>query len=292
MPSTKRTPHLLLSLLVLLGACSSPTPPAQPVQAEQLSAELALPQPLRAELFARIAVLGASGSAGFGLEIETGTPARLADFLDQALLVPHELVADGATELFFLDPEGYGSRTVVEALGSRPSLVVAPDFLFWFFYGRGPTAEARRARLEIGLTLLSAFECPLVVGDIPDMREAAGGMIPFASMPPADSFAGANARIRAWAAERENVTVVPLVAMNEALASGQAYTIGDLVWDPSVLGDLLQADHLHPNLAGTALMTLEILEHLAADHDATLVGVARSNPEELVDAVDDLVSAR
>lgn len=290
-------------LFLGLAACASTAqlapsdpalePPLEPaLEAQVLPDVPEPPAPLSAELFARVAVLGASSAAGFNLQLETGTPTRLADFLDQALLVPHEVVFDGATELFFLDPEGIGESSVREALAARPSLVVAPDFLFWFFYGDGRTTAARRARLEHGLSLLDAFDCPLVIGDLPYMHEAAGGMIPHIAMPMGDSFDAANARLRAWAAEREEVTVLPFVTMNQTLKSGLAYRVGDFVWDPAELGGLLQADHLHPNLAGTALMTLEILSHLAESRGAILAGVALEDPEELVDAVDDLVSSR
>jgi hypothetical protein len=281
-----RLSALVLLSLVGLGSCSSPEPPPAPTVQE------AAPPALDSALFERIAIIGASSSAGFNLQLETGIPTRLADFLDQALLVPHEVVYDGATELLFLAPEKMGGKMVEDALGANPTLLVAPDFLFWFFYGSGSNTEARRARLEGGLALLESFDCPVVIGDLPYMKEAAGGMIPYASMPAGDSFAGANERIRAWAAEHDNVAITPFVELNQRLKSGEPYTIGAFTWDPAELGSLLQDDHLHPNMAGTAMLTLEVLGSLATLEGATLDGVAERDPEELTDRVDDLISSR
>lgn len=281
----------LLALVVSLGCGCASQAPTDELDAASPTHPLEAPG-LAPETFERIAIIGASSAAGFNLQLETGVPTRLADYVDEALTPGHRLVYDGATELLFMDPEGMGSKMVTEALATDPTLLIAPDFLFWFFYGRGPTTEARRQRLEVGLALLEPFKCPIVIGDLPYMKDAAGGMIPYSSMPAADSFDAANARIREWAGRRGNVAIAPLVALNRTLQSGEPYVMGDFTWDPDELGGLLQADHLHPNLAGTAILCLEVLKSLAEAHGQALTDIAELNPEDLVDEVDDRVSSR
>lgn len=290
---------LSLVALALSLACGCSSPPMAPADSGGGEAPLAAPpvrpeesQGLAPETFKRIAIIGASSAAGFNLQFETGVPTRLADYVDEALKGPHRIAYDGATELLFLDPEGLGAKMATEALAAEPTLLIAPDFLFWFFYGSGSTTEARRARLEAGLALLEPFNCPIVIGDLPYMQEAAGGMIPYSSMPAADSFDAANARIREWAKQKGDVAIAPFVAVNRSLHSGAPYVLGDFTWDPAELGSLLQADHLHPNLAGTAILCLEVLKSLAESHGQVLADIAEVNPEDLVDEVDDRVSSR
>ena len=253
------------------------------------------PSPLDAALFQRYVILGSSASAGFNIRLDTGVPTRLADYFEAGLLIDSGLASDGSTEFTFLDPEGFAGKAVREALATDPTLVVGVDFLFWFFYGPGGpgnTLAFRRERLEAGIALLDKFSCPVLVGDLPNMAGAAGGMIPFGSMPPADSFTAANARIREWAAGKENVIVVPLAEFNEIIGKGESFQVGEFTWDPAVMGDLVQADRLHPNLAGCAVMALQIMHSLASSKGATLDGVIITNPEDLADAVDDLVTSR
>ena len=79
-----------------------------------------------ARLFDRVAVLGASVSAGLAAppvaaSIKAGLPADAA-------------VLDVASVLFFQDPFANGRAQVDAALAHRPTVVVALDFLFWFAY--------------------------------------------------------------------------------------------------------------------------------------------------------------
>ena len=116
----------LLFLLALVPACAGgasvePTPHLSNEAHEAPAA----PVPLDAALFERVAIVGASMSAGFNLQLEVGVDTRLADFLAEALQVDHELVADGATELLFLDTATMGEAMVAEALAAAVGLAVA-----------------------------------------------------------------------------------------------------------------------------------------------------------------------
>jgi hypothetical protein len=305
----KMPKHLLALSLYLLTSCSATdhqnpaapqvvaplaTPVASPME-DPVEVPEAAQKPLDAGLFERFAILGSSASAGFNIILDTGVPTRLADYFEAGLLVEHELVSDGANVMTFLAPERIAGAAVAAALAENPSLVIGVDFLFWFFYGSGGpgnTLEFRRQRLEDGIALLDQFTCPVLVGDLPNMAGAAGGMIPLASMPPADSFADANGRIREWAASKSNVVVVPLAEFNETVGKGEPFQIGDFTWDPVVSGELLQMDQLHPNLAGCAVLALQTMLSLADSRGATLEGIIMVNPEDLADAVDDLVTSR
>ncbi|MFT6042314.1 MAG: lysophospholipase L1-like esterase [Planctomycetota bacterium] len=298
MPAFRR--FLALALFPLLTAsCGVSTQPVDAqvpvVQPIEPAAVPEVPAQLDAMLFRRLVILGSSASDGFNLQLETGAPTRLADYFEAGLLVDHQLAYDGATSATFMNPEKIAGRAVDLALEADPSLLVAVDFLFWFYYGSGGvgnTVEFRRQRLEVGMAMLDRFDCPILVGDLPNMSGAAGGMIPMASMPPADSFASANERVRAWASAKTNVTIVPLASFNESAATGLPFQVGGVTWDPALAGGLLQFDKLHPNLAGTAILALQSLLSLAETFGASLEGIMMTDPEQLVDAVDDLIAAR
>jgi len=193
--------------------------------------------------------------------------------------------------MMFLNAEAIGGVQVQRALEVDPTLVVGVDFLFWYFYGDGKTTAGRLARLEGGLAELERFDCKVVVGDLPYMVKAAGGMIPWPMMPDAEGFAPANARIIEWAAARDNVVLVSLAEVHGQLDAGEAYARGTFTWDPDTDGRLLQLDELHPNMPGTGALAIEILAALAAHENATLESVARGTLEELVAEVDAVLNA-
>ena len=113
---------------------------------------------------ARVVVLGASLSSGFGL------PRGLDAALDASLEAEHEPVRAAASEMFFLNPLSSGPQLLERALEAEPTLVVALDYLFWFGYGTidaqgGPleSEEERAALLEKGLASLDELELPSFV---------------------------------------------------------------------------------------------------------------------------------
>ena len=291
---------LPIPLALLPLACAGPAgPPAQvpatiPEAPEAPAEELPppAPVPLDAALFERVVIVGASMSAGFNLQLETGVDTRLADALGEALLVEHNLVHDGATSMLFLDTEPMAAEMIAAARAAEPTLVLAVDFPFWFLYGPARSVEDRLARLDRGLELLASLDAPVLVGDVPFMEGAAGGMIPHASMPPAEAFTPANGRIAAWADEDEDRVLVGLSAFNRTLRDGGAFEVAGHTWDPAMDGPLLQADELHPNLAGTAVLVVQTLARLAEERGELLDGVVLTDPLDLADAVDDRMAER
>lgn len=197
----------------------------------------------------RVVVMGASMSAGFGLERD------FAAALEASLRAPHEPVLALGDFLFFTSPQSVGARQVEAALEAEPTLVVGIDFLFWFGYGaldvRGGPIEQESERLELleqGLDMLEEFECPLVLGDFPDMSAAVGKMISPAQMPEKATLPLLSKRVREWAEKRGNTLVLPLAELVGKLSSKEEVKIGRHSFPAGTR--LLQGDQLHPTLEG------------------------------------------
>jgi len=231
----------------------------------------------------RVVVIGASLSAGYGLR---NTP--LSATLEASIRTEHAPVQSLADEHFFLTPRASGARQVEGALDAQPTLVVAIDFLFWFGYGAldadgAPvTSEDQRlALLEHGLECLEELDCPLVLGDFPDMSRAVGKMLAENQMPAQETLARLSSRVREWAAKREAPTIVlPLAELVRSLGSEEAIRIGRHAWPAGTR--LLQLDDLHPTLEGLTGVAQLVLDELvrrelasASQVDFTLEAVLR-----------------
>jgi hypothetical protein len=216
----------------------------------------------------RVAVLGASVSAGFNLEPELDAQIDLSDVLASAMLKGRQPVACAADILLFTDPLGRGPGLIAEVQAARPTSVLAIDFPFWFGYGAIPTEEQRLARFERGLEMLGLLSCPLVVGDLPDVSLAlegegplGGPMLVPAQIPAPETLQRLNARLREWAAQRGDVVVVPLAAYLEKVHRGTAIQLSG---NPMPVEDsvhrLLQADLLHPTVEGSIAVLVLALD--------------------------------
>lgn len=243
----------LTSLLVLPR-----TVPAQETPKAVAAAESALARPV---------VIGASVSDGFCIDEPMGGPHtrhyRFARYLDAALTGPHGEIRTHANALFFVGPATVGESMVAKALEDKPTVVVAVDFLFWFCYGR-LEEDARLPMLDAGLELLEKFECPIVVGDIPDATAAAGGILAHEQVPQPETIAAANRRIQAWAAGRKNVSLVPLAEFMKNCQANAALKVRDREWPAGESRKLLQRDRLHPARHGCAALALAVCDRLTA----------------------------
>jgi len=214
----------------------------------------------------RIVMVGASVSAGFTESEPLGGPStrqfRLSRYVDAALLVPHEPVQNLANTFFFITPELMGRQQIDQALKAKPTLVLGVDFLFWFCYGEGATDEERLQRFEMGLKMLEAVKCPLVLGDIPDASAAVNGMLRPDQIPTTNAMAAANQRLSKWAATRPNVAILRLSQFMRTVQANQALTIHAYNLPEGKTRILLQADKLHPSLPGCALVALATLDVL------------------------------
>jgi hypothetical protein len=191
--------------------------------------------------FRRIAVVGASVSAGFG-----GTP--LADALTAA--VPGATITGAANVFMFRDAVADGATQIDDALRANPDLVVGIDFLFWHDYN-GVDRDDRLARQERGLADLDrarAAGAAVIVGDVPRIVTAAELMIPKSAIPPADDLAALNARLREWASTRPDVLIVPFAELAGPLAAGADVEVAP--GETLSARALMTPDGLHPNALG------------------------------------------
>jgi hypothetical protein len=210
----------------------------------------------------RIAIVGASVSAGFG-----GAP--FGEAFAQA--APGSAVESEANLMMFRDPLDETKSQLARAIAFRPTVIVALDFLFWDCYGSPDPAWRERA-LDAGLTELERARVGgawIVVGDVPRITTAAEWMLPHELVPDAATLATLNGRITAWAAGRDRVLLVPLVEWTEPLRSGGSIELvpGERVDARS----LLSADGLHANPLGTWYL-LDRLDHWI---EGRLPGTAR-----------------
>jgi len=215
--------------------------------------------------FRRIAVIGASASAGFGVSLEVRIDAErtriegitLGDVLQESgrgRLVILDLASSG----FFTNPMRIGAASIERTRQWAPDLTIGLDFLFWYVYGsvdaKASPEQVRQVRLrdlEAGLAQLDRLGMPIVIGEVPDMSPAIGGMLSRRQVPSPGTLVAVNERIRSWAGEREDVVVVPLVQLTEGLRGEAALVIGEWTWDTDREDlDLLLPDRLHPSLDG------------------------------------------
>jgi hypothetical protein len=221
-------------------------------------------------LLRRIVVLGASLSHGYGLET-SGQKMTFADVVEASLRAPHEPVRSKASLLFFTSPIPTGKAQVAAAVAEKPTLVVGVDFLFWYGYGFFASDDDRLSMLGKGLTELETFDCPILVGDFPDVSEASRspsgdrpGLLAPEQVPSPSARRRLNDRLRAWATARKNVVVVPLADLVARRTSGEDLVIHGNRWPAATLASLVQHDRLHPTVEGTIAIWLGSLDALVA----------------------------
>lgn len=227
-----------------------------PAAADDAAPATELPAELR-----RIAVVGASASAGFQLQQEVGAYTHLGDVLAVMIRGDEEIDAGGSS-LLFTDPLAGARKQIERATEFEPTLVVGVDFLFWFSYGWFSTPEARYQNLERGFRHLESFECPIVVGDIPDMRGAVGKMLFEHQVPSPETLEEINRRIVAWAGEREDTHVVPLAEFTRRALANETLRCRATLVDENAKERLMQPDDLHPTLEGLTAVAVLALDAL------------------------------
>ena len=228
----------------------------------------------------RVAMIGASGTAGFGAyfwRIDDGRPVRDSSTLAGILRGASNetlVVSDLGTSQFFMNPAGIGRMAVDRAIASRPDLVVGIDFLFWFCYGTvGP--EARRMRtledrlemLDHGIAMLEEIVergIPLLIGDVPDMSAARGKVLAPSQVPDAESRRRLNRRILDWAAKHPEVEVFSLDRLQRLLDSDEPIVVSGTTIDERERPMMLQPDRLHPTVGGLVVIMDEIVQQARA----------------------------
>jgi len=201
-------------------------------------------------LFERVLVLGASASAGFGLNQDLGTVTSAALGLDSSKVLTI------ASSMFFMRPLTKGRIAMEQVLEFDPTLVIALDFPFWFAYG-SRREEQRMEFLIRGLDLMDRIDCPIIVGGIPDMTAAIGLMLNARQVPAIDTQEQLDRKVLEWAEARPRVAFYDLRSSQTKLDQGPRELFGH-PWPPGG-EEILQPDRLHPTLVGLVGLCLDAL---------------------------------
>jgi hypothetical protein len=238
------------------------------------------------KLLARVAVIGASASSGWGVllrymndknRLSTQT-ISMSDIIEEVILVDDAQVTGEGNGMFFMSPLRAGKYQIETTKKAQPTLVFALDYLFWYGYGNRdvkgepiPMGDlgkpVRLALLEEGLKNLDTFSCPLVVGDFPDVSDAVGYMLSASKMPSPATLKALNARVQQWASKRPNVIVVEMSKLVKDMRSDQVFKMGRQEWPRGSKSQFMQQDNLHPTLDGLIVLIQEASDQLAAHHD-------------------------
>lgn len=257
---------LLLPVLLGLSAC----PPAETHRAPRVLASPTFVQdpPVAGVELERVAVIGASVSKGFGSGIQ------LATVLEYALHVPHSPVRDFSNGRQFLDSVDVGAGEIDKCIEARATLVVGIDFLFWYAYGLpyhgASELERRRAILDQGLAELERLECPLVIGDIPDLHDATSVRLAAIRIPTPPVLDALNAHIADWASRRPNTLVAPLREWVRVLKAGEWKIAGSADGrapeTPIRADQAIGPDRIHPTALGTLLLGDRVVDLVRAHY--------------------------
>jgi len=275
------------------------------VVADDVAAAEILPSIADHPLLQRVVLIGASLTQGFGTslainnpesadgDLPTFVPIALGDALMASMRGPFEPAIAQGDMFFFMRPDRAGQRLASMALGREPTLLVALDFLFWFGYGNLAPDETRLSRFARGTQMLSAFECPIIVADFPDLSEAVGRMISPSQMPSPDELVALNDALRTWAEQRGRVRILPLADMIEDLRSGEPVSVAGATWEPDPDLPLLQEDRMHATPAGMLVVIRQLLADMVAlDPTLGTVDSLGVDPEEALDRLRQLAGTR
>lgn len=238
----------------------------------------------------KIAIVGASVSAGFIDRVTDGSTDNSTVPLQKVLegwLGPIGAeVESTANIMMFLRAEALGEQQIDRAVRAEPAIAFAIDFLFWYGYGRAADLDQRMQRLEAGLRQLDRLQCPMIVGDLPDMRGADRRMLSPAQIPSEPELERLNERIRKWAAERPRVRLFPLGPLVARMKrEGIEVATADGTWTAPPRS-LLQSDDLHANRVGMAFLGVQLQPLVRAAWPADLPELPQWTFEQFVAAAD------
>jgi len=241
---------LIPTLLLLAPQVADATPTAA-----------AATSPLR-----RVVVIGGSVADGVGLDDELIAHVSWKELIDAAITTRNRSIVNHADDGMNLGARQRGGKMVDAALSESPTLVVAPDFMWWFGHGeRFAKEEFRLQAIGNGLALLDKFECPIIVGDIPWLPDAPKGVGRFnrptifaSELPQPDMLGQMNALIYAWVAERPRAHLLPCAEVYAKIATKGQAQVRESSWTDMQREQLLQADFVHPTTAGALMLVLHM----------------------------------
>ena len=137
--------------------------------------------------------------------------------------------------MFFRNSRANAESYIQQIIEFNPTLVIGIDFLFWFGYGSIPAGSdveniQNETVLNFALGLLDSINAPLVVGDLPDVREAVGRLLSQSQVPDERLLKLLNARIYSWAKQHGNVLVLPANEYWKRMMQDEEITILEYTW--------------------------------------------------------------
>ena len=217
-------------------------------------------------LWEKPVVIGASVSDGYdhrepigGVESEK---LSLEHYLTKLIRVPHGKITNFGNKFYFIRPLGVSEKQVENASKLKPSVVLAPDYLFWLVYGNHGGEKNRMVNLIKGLKLLETFGCPMVVGNIPDASKAVYKMLAPSQIPKFSTMDAANKKIMEWAKTRSNVVILDNKNFMKQSHADEEIKLRYKTIDKGQTRKLLQSDFLHPTKEGAEAVSYAILESL------------------------------
>ncbi len=245
-----------LIMLILLQFCCIQISTSQDSQ----------PASTTSELWKNPVIIGASVSDGYDHTEPFGGPKSealsLEVHLSKLLKVPHGKISNIGNKFFFIRPIGVHSKQVEVAAKIKPSIVLSPDYLFWLVYGNFTEEKSRIDTLQSGLKKLETFDCPVVIGNIPDASDAVHKMLSRSQVPQLKTIRQANTLLQEWAKNRKNISIVDLDSFMKASVSNETIKLKHIQFHKGSTRKLLQSDSLHPTKEGVKAVCYAMLEAL------------------------------
>ena len=194
----------------------------------------------RPPVLERVYVAGASVSDGFGLSKDLKTKVKLSHIFQAACMAEESEFIPLGDARFFLDPRNAGERIIQTAKDGEATCFVGVDFLFWYVYGE-KSEKLRVSYVDAALKSLEELECPVLLGDLPDMSIALEGnyfgrpMISPEMILTKETLKTINEHLNAWVAEREDAHVVPLASLLKKIQSGEDIQLREVLYQPESL---------------------------------------------------------
>ncbi|MEO0652485.1 MAG: hypothetical protein AAFZ65_17565, partial [Planctomycetota bacterium] len=183
----------------------------------------------------------------------------------------------------FLDPTGKTWPALERVREYEPTVTLAIDLPFWFVHGN----FRPRNRVDGLLERLDEFPGVLVLGTVPFLGETVSKlMITPSQRAEREVVEAANAALKVFADGREEVVLLPLAEIFAAMQEGESPGTERVEVHPDDVEDLLQADGIHPNVMGTAVMALRILEAVDAHFEGRIGERVDWDVDALVDAIE------
>ena len=246
----------------------------------------ALAEQQPSDLFSRVVVTGASVTSGYGLTTppvkgDLGAyPINMKHIMEGVITSDHDEVQLFGDLFFFKNCRKNAKEYIKKIKAYKPTLVVGVDFLFWFGHGTPPKdcndIEAyRMERIHFVLELLGQLEIPIVIGNLPNVRDAVGKMLMAKQVPTKETLKKMNERIHAWGKSHENVTVIDVYDLWDKAMQDKEIVLLKHTWPAGSQEKLLQQDMLHTTFEGTVAASLLVA-------DATNTNCVETDPKKIM----------